>query len=150
MSDADPDELMKAAVVPPMVVTSSIGLAFSCAAVGLVGLQNVTLVQWRFPWMVIPWALVAVAVGGLYVASKLYRGRSWTLPAALALTILMTLGAVGFLILSILSGVLSLLGGIAVPVVVLTLVLEGIAWGPFTELTARRKKMREAGFDLDF
>jgi hypothetical protein len=147
---ADPDELMKAALVPPMVVTASIGLALSCAAVGLVGLQNVTLVQWRFPWMAIPWTLVAVAVAGLYVASKLYRGRSWTLPAALAVSILMALGSIGFLVLSIFNGVLSLLGAIAVPTVVVTLVLEGIAWPSFQELTRMRKKMREAGFDLDF
>ena len=150
MSEADPDELMQAAGVPPMVVTASIGVALSSVAVGLVGLQNVTLIQWVFPWLIAPWTLLVLAVGGLYIASKLYRGRAWTLPAAMAVTVLMALGALGFLVVSILSGVLSLLGAIAVPAAVLTVVLEGIAWPSFQKLVSLRKKMREQGYDLDF
>jgi hypothetical protein len=150
MSDVDPDELMQAAGVPSMVVTASIGLALSSVAVGLVGLQNVTLLQWAFPWLLAPWTLLLLAIAGLYIASKLYRGRAWSLPAAISVTVLMGLGALGFLVVSVLSGVVSLLGAIAVPATVLAVVLEGVAWTPFHKLVALRMKLREQGYDLDF
>ncbi len=149
MEQPDPEDLLRAAQVPSMVITATIALAFTALLVGLVAMQNLFLVRWRSPFDLIPWALAALSVGGLFVAAKLHRARAWTLPAALPLTIAMTLATAGFFVFSFVQGVFSLLGALAVPVAILTIVLEGLALSPFRQLTALRKKLRQSGYDLD-
>ena len=149
MSEPDPEELLKAAQVPQMVITATIALAFTALGVGLVGVQNLTLVQWRPPWNLFPWVLTALGAACVVVAAKLHRARAWTLPVALPLTIVTALAVVGFFIFALLSGVFSLLGVIAAPIAVLTVVLEGLALAPFRELIALRRKLKQAGYDLD-
>jgi hypothetical protein len=145
----DGEQLLRAARVPSVVVAAAIALAASGLLIALVGVQNLSLVTWRGSWVAFPYALLAVGVLSIFVAAKLHRARAWSLPVGLALAIVQTLATAGFFLLSFGSGLLSLLGALAVPGALVALTLTSIAWRPFRELIALRRELRRAGFDLD-
>ena len=147
--DDNGDELLLAARIPKLVITSAILLALAAAFVGLVALQNLAFVTWRGSFALMPYGLLVLAVAGLFVASKLHRARGWSLGAGLAVGALLVLSSGGFFVLSILSGMLSPLALLAVPTALAALVVEVLAARPFSELTARRTRLKKAGFDLD-
>ena len=84
-----------------------------------------------------------------FVAAKLVRGRAWTLGGALASSILLTLAGVGFLGLSLSSGLFSPLMMLAACAAVIALVFSALAITPFRKLLGVRRQLRTAGFDLD-
>ena len=90
-ADADVNALLDAARVPLSVSAAAAALALGGLMVGLVGAQNLTLVTWVGIWATVPWAMLAVGVASVAVASKLMHARGWTLVPAMALSILLAL-----------------------------------------------------------
>ncbi|HZS37439.1 MAG TPA: hypothetical protein VFF06_11470, partial [Polyangia bacterium] len=62
---------------------------------------------------------------------------------------LLAASSAGFFGLSVISGVFGSLSVLAVAASVTALVLTAIAVGPFRRLAATRRKLRDAGYDLD-
>jgi hypothetical protein len=147
--DAHVNALLDEARIPPLVKAAAIALAAAGLTVALLGVQNLTLVRWLGPWILLPLALVAAGALAIAVAAKLVRGRRWTVRAALATAGLLIVGTLGFFVVGVLAGVYSLLcmlgfgGGVA------ALVLSILAVKPFQRLMATRAQLRDAGFDLD-
>ena len=104
---------------------------------------------WIGVWSAVPWALLVVGAAAVGVAAKLMHARRWTLVPALALSVLLTLGAVGFFVLCSSSGVFTPIGLLAIAGGVCAIVFTSLAIGPFRRVAATRRRLREAGFDLD-
>lgn len=147
--DADVNALLDAAHVPLSVSAAAAALAAGGVVIGLLGAQNLTLVTWIGVYALVPWLLVALGVAAVLVAAKLMHARRWTLVPALALSSLIALGAIGFFVISSLSGVFSPLGLIAIAGGVVAIVLSAIAIGPFRRVAATRRRLKQAGYDLD-
>lgn len=148
MSD-EVNELLDEARVPLAIKAASIALAAAGLLVGLLGLQNLTLLHWAGAYAFIPASLLLFGVIAIGVAAKLVRARSWSLMAALASAALLALGATGFFMLSTMSGVFTLLAVLGVGAGITALVMTVLAIGPFRRLLATRARLREAGYDLD-
>ena len=147
--DADVNALLDAAHVPLAVSGAAAALAAGGVVVGLLGAQNLTLVTWVGVYATVPWLLLAIGAASIFVAAKLMHARSWTLVPALALSALLALGAVGFFVLSSLSGVFSPLVVIAIAGGVVAIVFSALAIGPFRRVAATRRRLKQAGYDLD-
>jgi hypothetical protein len=147
--DADVNLLLEAAHVPLSVSAAAAALAAGGVVVGLLGAQNLTLVTWIGIYALVPWLLLALGAAAIVVAAKLMHARRWTLVPALALSALMALGAIGFFVISSLSGVFSPLGLIAIAGGVVAIVFTALAIGPFRRVTATRRRLKQAGYDLD-
>lgn len=154
MNDAATDDqainaLLDQAHIPTTVKTAAAALALTGLAAAMLGLQNLTLVQWAGAFVVGPIALLGFGAASIAVAAKLMHARSWSLAAALASSALLSLGCLGFLVLSVLSGVFSSIAVLAAAGAITALVLTLIAAGPFAGLMATRARLRDAGYDLD-
>jgi hypothetical protein len=147
--EPDVNALLDEAHIPFLLKAASISLGAAGLLVALVGVQNVTLIQWAGLWQVAPWGLVALGALGIFVAAKLVRGRAWTLPGAVAASIVLVLAGVGFLGLAVSSGLFASLHVMAACAAVTALVFSVLAITPFRKLLAVRRKLRSAGFDLD-
>ena len=147
--DADVNALLDAAHVPFAVSGAAAALAAGGVVIGLVGAQNLTLVTWVGVYALVPWLLVALGAASIVVAAKLMHARRWTLVPALGLSSLNALAAIGFFVLSSLSGVFSPLGLIAIAGGVVAIVFSALAVGPFRRVTATRQRLKRAGYDLD-
>ena len=143
------DGLLDQASVPLAVKASSISLGAAGLLIALVGLQNLTLVHWLGSWVVIPQLLLGVGAFGIVVAAKLVRGRSWTLAAGLASSLSLAAGGVAMFVLSTLSGILTSLGLLALAAGITALILNILGIGAFRRLITARRRLREAGYDLD-
>jgi len=146
---ANVNELLDAARVPLAVSVAAAALAGAGLIVGLVGLQNLTLVTWLGNYVAMPWTLLVAGAAALFVASKLMHARRGSLAAGLAVSIVLAVGSVVFLVLASAAGlftplaVLGIVGGIA------AVVLVAVAIPPFRRLAALRRRLRDAGFDVD-
>ncbi|HEY2743056.1 MAG TPA: hypothetical protein VGL86_00475 [Polyangia bacterium] len=147
--DADVNALLDAARVPLSVSGAAAALAAGGLVVGLLGAQNLTIVTWVGAYALVPWALLAVGAAAVFVAAKLMHARRWTLVPALALSILLALGAIGFFVLSSAAGVFTPLSLLGIAGGVCAIVFSAIAIGPFRRIAATRRRLRDAGFDLD-
>ncbi len=145
----DVNALLDGARVPFAVSGAAAALAAAGLVVGLVGVQNVTLVSWAGAWAAIPWSLVALGAAALAVAAKLMRARSWSLAAGLGLSIALALAAVAFLVLAFVAGAFSPLTIFAIVAAVAAVVFTALAVRPFRAVAATRRRLRDAGFDLD-
>jgi hypothetical protein len=146
---ADVNALLDAARVPLAVSAAAAALAGAGLVVALLGVQNVTLVSWIGVYALLPWALVAVGAAAIFVAAKLMHARRWTLGPAIALSILLALGSIGFFVVASLSAVFTPLSLIGVGGAVTAIVFVALAVRPFRRVTATRRRLRDAGFDLD-
>ena len=145
----DVNALLDEARIPLAIKAASIALGAAGLLVALFGVQNLVLVHWIDVWAVLPYVLIALGVAGIGVAAKLVRARSWTLAAGLVVSALLAASSAGFFGLSVISGVFGSLSVLAVAASVTALVLTAIAVGPFRRLAATRRKLRDAGYDLD-
>ena len=146
---SDVNALLDAAHVPLAVSAAAAALAGGGLVVALLGAQNLTLVTWVGTWAFVPWALVVAGATAIFVAAKLMHARRWTLAPALGLSILLALGSIGFFALSSLSGLFTPLSLIGVGGGVTAIVFCALAVGPFRRVAATRRRLRDAGFDLD-
>ncbi|HUS68387.1 MAG TPA: hypothetical protein VMZ28_27825 [Kofleriaceae bacterium] len=152
MTDAttpDVNALLDEARIPMAVKAASVALAAAGLVVALLGVQNLTLVRWSGSYVFVPVALLVFGAIGIGVAAKLVRGRAWSLPAAIATAASLTLSAVGFFVLSAMAGLFTALSVLSAGAAVTALVLTLIAVGPFRQLVDTRRRLREAGYDLD-
>lgn len=151
MSDdnSDVNALLDAARVPLVVSGAAAALAGAGLVVALLGVQNVTLVSWIGVYAMLPWTLVVLGAAGIFVAAKLMHARGWTLVPAFALAILMTAGAIGFFVVASMSSVFTPLSVIAVGGAITAIVFCALAVKPFRRVAATRRRLRDAGFDLD-
>jgi len=129
--------------------SASIALAGAGLLIALLGLQNLTLIHWTGSYVMVPAALLGLGVAGIGVAAKLVRGRAWTLAAALACSGLLAFAATGFFVLSVMSGLFTLLTLMGLGAGVTAAVLTVLAIGPFRRLIDTRRKLRDHGYDLD-
>jgi hypothetical protein len=146
---ADVNALLDAAHVPVAVSAAAASLAGAGLVVALLGAQNLTLVTWVGRYALVPWALVIVGAASIAVAAKLMHARRWTLVPMLVLSVLLTLGSIGFFALSSAAGVFTPLTLIGVGGGVTAIVFAALAITPFRRVAATRRRLRDAGFDLD-
>ncbi|MGZ3407934.1 MAG: hypothetical protein ACXVAN_15895 [Polyangia bacterium] len=146
---ADVNARRDAAHVPLAVSGAAAALAGAGLVVALLGLQNVTLVSWVGLYALLPWTLVLLGAAALFVAAKLMHARRWTIAPALALAILLTLGSIGFFVVASLSAVFTPLSLIAIGGAITAIVFVALAWKPFRRVADTRRRLRDAGFDLD-
>jgi hypothetical protein len=146
---ADVNALLDAAHVPLAVSAAAGALAGAGLVVALMGAQNLTLITWVGVFALVPWLLVAVGAAAIFVASKLMHARSWTLWPALALSIVLALGSIAFFAVSSMSGLFSPLTILGVGGGVTAIVFVTLAIRPFGRVSATRRRLRDAGFDLD-
>jgi len=146
----DVNALLDEARVPTGVKLAAGALAAAGVLTALVGLQNVTLIQWRGWMMALPVVLLVVGVAAGLVAAKLARARGWSLAAGIALGGALVLSTTGFLIVSFLSGVFALLAILAVMAAIAAVILQLVSVEAFRHVAATRRKLREIGTDLDF
>lgn len=145
----DVNALLDQAHIPASVKTAAAALALTGLACGMLGLQNLTLVQWLGVWKLPPLVLLVAGAAALVVGAKLMHARGWSLGAALATAGVLSLGCVAFLILSVMSGVFSSIAVLAACGAIVALVLTAVAAGPFRALQATRRKLKDAGYDLN-
>jgi CHASE2 domain-containing sensor protein len=146
----DVNALLDEARVPTGVKVAAGALAAAAVLTALVGLQNVTLIQWRGWMMAVPLLLLVVGVAAGLVAAKLARGRGWSLAAGIALGGALVVSTTGFLILSFLSGVFALLAILAVAASIAAVILQLVSVETFRHVAETRRRLRETGYDLDF
>jgi len=156
MSDLTPpadDErisrLLDEARVPGPVKAASISLSLTSLLVIVLAVQNVTLIRWAGDYAIAPWALAGLGVLALIVGAKQWRARSWTRGAGLLLALLLAAGTSGFFIVSVTAGLYTLLSVVVAAATVVALVMQVLAIGAFARLAATRRRLREAGYDLD-
>ena len=145
----DVNALLDAAHVPLAVSAASAALAGAGVAVALLGAQNLTLVSWYGAYALFPWSLIAAGAGAIFVASKLMHARRWTLWPAFALAVVLTLGSIGFFVMSSLAGLFTPLSVIGIGGGVAAIVFAALAIKPFRRVATTRRRLRDAGFDLD-
>jgi hypothetical protein len=145
----DVNALLDEAAIPFLVKAAAISLGAAGLLIALVGVQNVTLITWYGAWAFLPWVLVALGSFGIFVAAKLVRGRKWTLAAALAASILLTVAGAGFFALAVSSGLFASLHIFAACAAVTALVFTVLAMAPFRRLMQVRAQLRVEGYDLD-
>ena len=146
---ADVNALLDAAHVPLAVSAAAAALAGAGLCVALMGAQNLTLISWVGGYAVVPWLLVAAGAGAIFVAAKLMHARRWTLWPAFALAVALTLGSLAFFALSSMAGLFSPLTILGVGGGVTAIVFVTLAIRPFGRVSATRRRLRDAGFDLD-
>ena len=146
---AEVNALLDAAHVPLAVSAAAAALAGAGLVVALLGLQNVTLVSWIGLYALLPWTLLLLGVAGIFVAAKLMHARRWTIAPALALAILLALGSIGFFVVASLSAVFTPLSLIGIGGGITAIVFVALAWKPFRRVADTRRRLRDAGFDLD-
>jgi len=149
MSTPDVNALLDEAAIPFLVKAAAVSVGAAGLLVALVGVQNVTLIKWQGTWAILPWGLVALGAGAIFVAAKLQRGRAWTLAAAPTASILLTVAAAGFFALAVSSGVFASLHILAACAAICALVFSVLAIAPFKKLIGIRRQLRTAGYDLD-
>ena len=147
--DADVNALLDAAHVPLAVSGAAAALAGAGLVVALLGAQNLTLVSWVGAYALVPWALLVTGAAAIAVAAKLMHARRWTLVPAFALAIVLTLGSIGFFAVSSAAGLFTPLSLLGVGGGVTAIVFVALAVRPFRRVAATRRRLRDAGFDLD-
>jgi hypothetical protein len=148
-ADADVNALLDEVRIPALVKSAAAALAGAGLVVALLGVQNMTLVHWLGAWVLLPLSQVAIGALGIAVGAKLVRGRRWSLKAAMVAAPLLLLGPLGFFVIGMLAGVYSLLSLFGFAGGITALVLTILAVKPFQRLMVTRRKLRDAGFDLD-
>ncbi len=146
---SDVNALLDAAHVPLAVSAAAAALAGAGLVVALLGAQNLTLVTWVGRWALLPWLLVVVGAGAIFVAAKLMHARRWTLAPALGLAVALALASIGFFVISSAAGLFTPLSIIGVGGGVTAIVFCALAVKPFRRVVATRRRLRDAGFDLD-
>lgn len=141
--------LLDAARIPFAISAAAVALAAAGLIVGLLGLQNVTLVSWIGAYATLPWLLVTVGAAGIGVAARLMHARRWSLAAGLAVAITLALGSIVFFVVASLAGVFTPLSVLGIGGGITAIVLVALAVRPFRRLLAIRRRLRAAGFDLD-
>jgi hypothetical protein len=154
MSDATPESpdvnaLLDEARIPFMLKAASIAIAGAGLTMLLNGVQNLTLVHWVGSFSTVPMVLVAIGVVAIGVAAKFVRARAWALPAGIAIAAVLALAGAGFFILSTRSGLFTMFAILGVGTTWTALVLTLLAIGPYRRLMVTRRKLRDAGYDLN-
>lgn len=141
--------LFDEARVPQSVKGAAAAVAGSGLVVALMGVQNLVLVHWLGLWMLVPIALVLVGSAGVGIGARLLRARRGSLQAGLAASIVIIVASLGFLVLGVFSGVFSMFSLFGFGGGITALVLSILALKPFERLMSTRRKLKQAGFDLD-
>jgi hypothetical protein len=146
------EDLLAAARIPARVIAAAAAQALAAAMSILVGLQNLWLVHWVRPALFVyaPYVLLGLGAAGLFIAGKLHRARTWSLPIALPLALLLTVGNGGwFWMTTVSSNVFAPLSLLTALAALVAVVLDAIALPPFRALAAVRRRLYRAGIDLN-
>jgi len=136
--------------VPTPVKAAGIALAGAAVLVTLTGLQTAVIIRWEGLQILLPLLLLGAGIGSGLVASSLVKGRAWTLLWGLVASSAMTVTTFAFFVVGLMSGLVTLLGFLGLGGAAASVVLVALAVGPFKKLIEVRKKLRAAGYDLDF
>jgi FtsH-binding integral membrane protein len=148
-SDPSVDALLDRARIPTTIKAAAITLALAGLMCAIWGVQNVTLVRWVGLYAVGPWALMVLGAAGIGVSAKLVRARRWALGAGIASAVALLVTSLVFFILSGLSGVYTMLSVMGAAASISAVIFTVLAAGPFRELMETRRRLRDAGYDLD-
>jgi hypothetical protein len=143
------DALLDQIKVPSAVRLAGGILAVEALFVALFAFQSVALITWRGNLWMAPAALFAPALAALVAAVGLTRARQWSLKAALLAGAVLLVADGAWLLLMFSSGVFSLLGIATVGGCLVSLLFAFLAMEPFAQVAAARRKLREAGYDVD-
>ncbi len=145
----DIDALLDQIQVPKEVRAAGAALLLAAAFVGLFALQNLVFVHW-FGWYgCVPVALLLPVVAAALAGVGLVRARPWSLRAALASSGLLLVADGAWVILIYRSGIVSPLGIASAGGGALALLFVLAAARPFAKVAAVRRRLREAGYDVD-
>ncbi len=136
--------------VPAAVKIAAVALAGAAVLVTLTGLQTMVLIRWQGLQFIVPLILLAGGIGSGLVASSLVKGRAWTLAWGLVASSALAFITFTYFVIGLMSGLVTLLGFLGLGGATASLVLLAIAVGPFRKLIEVRRKLRAAGYDLDF
>ncbi|MFW5921232.1 MAG: hypothetical protein ACOCUS_05275 [Polyangiales bacterium] len=120
-------------------------------SVVLTGLQPMLFgVRYRdiFDWM--PWVLVVAGVIAMVFGAAVGRAREWAAVSGAALSVVLLLGMLAWLVANLMWGVFSCPGMLAVPLALAASVLGVLAVKPCMRATEARRRLRDEGMELGF
>lgn len=145
----DLDALLDQIHVPKEVRAAGAALLLEAAFVGLFALQNLVFVRW-FGWYgYVPVALFGPVVAAGFAGMGLVRARPWSLRAAIASGGLLLVADATWVALIYRSGIVSLLGIATAGGGVLAFLFVLSAARPFARVASVRRRLRDAGYDVD-
>jgi hypothetical protein len=132
------------------IVTAAAVIVAIAGALDLIGALQLWSVIWLYGvYKYVPWALLALGVGFLFFASRIYSQQLRALMAAIVVVSLGTLGTGAWAYITASDGFLSLLGVLMPLGSLAAAILAGMAWGPCARTAEARKRAAAAGFDLN-
>lgn len=137
-----------AAVEPPTLVkAASIAQSLASMMVGLSGLQLLGTRWVAGPANYVPYFLLALGVGGVFMAANQYKARAWAGigSAVFGATMAITITAWVFYTL---TSVMSCLMYLAVPLSCLSAILSIVAIGGINRTAAARQRLTDRGMNL--
>lgn len=145
-SPADED---LAAASPPLVVKAASGVVMvSGVAAVLVGLQNLLGFELYGIYFALPLAVLLVGLAAIVAGWVHGKARLWAAVASLVVCALEALVSALWLVVSVLSGALSLMALISLGLALFAVIAVPFSLGPARRATRARERLRAAGLDL--
>ncbi len=146
------EEAALRSLAPSSVVRAAAGLqAFAGVLTTLVGIQIVTSVRFANAIVgAVPWAMLALGIATVLVATMVYRTRGWAAVAGAWLSTAATLGIGMWVVFALSSGMLSPLSLLVPPVGFAGALTGFLAIGPCARASAARRKLQDGGIELGF
>ncbi len=145
----DIDALLDQIAVPKEVRAAGAALLLEAAFVGLFAVQNLAFVHWYGWYGYVPVALLAPVVAAVLAGVGLVRARPWSLRAATVSGGLLLAADATWVYLIYDSGIVSPLGIATAVGGLLAFLFVLSAARPFAKVASVRRRLREAGYDVD-
>ncbi len=136
--------------VPVPVQGAALTLGLQGLLLIALALQHLVFAGGRGIWGIAAVVLVVVGVAAAAIAVKLYRARAWAWGTALGLAVITVLGSGAWFVVMVLAGVISLLALATVGGALVTTLFVAVTGGAFNRVITARRRLREAGWDVDF
>ncbi len=145
----DIDALLDQIGVPKEVRAAGAALLLEAAFVGLFAVQNLAFVRWYGWYGYVPIALLVPVVASAVAGVGLVRARAWSLRAALAAGGVLLAADAAWVVLLYDGGIVSPLGIATVAGGLLAFLFVLSAARPFARVASVRRRLRQAGYDVD-
>jgi peptidoglycan/LPS O-acetylase OafA/YrhL len=132
-----------------VVTAAAVAVALNGALQAVVGLQLGFAVRLIPRYEYVPHAMLALGIGLVALASKIFRQRLWAVVLALALSALGTIAMGVWLVVAVRGGMFSLLGSAAPGGCLAAAVFAGLAVQPCARTRDLRQEAARAGIDVD-
>lgn len=140
--DTQPTKLVVAAAA--LQVLTGLSVVLTGLQPVLFGVRYRDVVDW------VPWVLVVVGLLAIAFGAMVGRAREWAAVSGAALSVVLLLGMLGWLVANLVWGVFSCPGMMAVPLALGGSVLGILAVKPCMRATEARRRLRDEGMELGF